>query len=68
MQLNQYPILHSFLVRLYTEIDLYEMDDLYNGISQDIVTNYCRCGDTTCATLYLKSQYTPVIEDDEYTE
>jgi len=70
-KLSQYPILHRFLAHLYKTCNIYsENEKIFKYIKDDIVKDYCRCGDKQCATLYLSSERVPVFSngEDEYIE
>ena len=68
-KLYEYPILHRFLAELYERCEVYTTDDMFMFIRDDVVSDYCRCHDSGCSTVYLRSDRLPVLEgDDEYIE
>ena len=68
--LYEYPILHRFLAELYERCEVYITDDMFTFIKDDDVSGYCRCQDSGCSTVYLRSDRLPVLEGagDEYIE
>ena len=69
-KLYEYPILHRFLAELYERCEVYTTDDMFTFIRDDVVSDYCRCQDSGCSTVYLRSDRLPVLEgdEDEYIE
>ena len=68
-KLYEYPILHRFLAELYERCEVYTTDDMFTFIRDDVVSDYCRCQDSGCSTVYLRSDRLPVLEgDDTYIE
>ena len=69
-KLYEYPILHRFLAELYERCEIYIKDDMFTFIRDDTVSDYCRCQDSGCSTVYLRSNRLPVLEgdEDEYIE
>jgi len=68
-KLYEYPILHIFLAELYERCEIYITDDIFTFIKDDDVSEYCRCHDSGCSTVYLRSERLPVLDgDDEYIE
>ena len=63
-KLYEYPILHSFLAELYERCEIYITDDMFAFIKDDDVSDYCRCHDSGCSTVYLRSDRLPLLEDD----
>ena len=69
-KLYEYPILHRFLAELYERCEIYITNDMFIFIRDDEVSDYCRCHDSSCSTVYLRSDRLPVLEgeEDEYIE
>ncbi len=63
-RLNRYPILHRFLARLYTELDIFEVEDMMAFIADDWVSSYCKCKDKGCASFTIGSDRELEINDD----
>jgi len=61
-KLKQFPILHRFLAHLYTECNVYTVDNMLEYIQNDVVSDYCRCDDESCSTVYLCSDRLPLSE------
>jgi len=54
-RLEQYPILHRFLARLYSELDVFTVEDMLAYIADDRVSSYCKCKDKGCASFFMHS-------------
>ena len=54
-RLEQYPILHHFLARLYSELDVFSVEDMLAYIADDTVSSYCKCKDKGCASFFMTS-------------
>ena len=63
-RLKSYPILHRFLARLYSELDIFEVDDIIAFIEDDRVSSYCKCGDRGCASFFIRSDRELEIDED----
>jgi len=64
-RLEQYPILHRFLARLYSELDIFEVDDMMAFIADDWVSSYCKCKDKGCASFYMGSDRELDLSEDD---
>jgi len=64
-KLQEYPILHHFLAKLYERCDIYTTDDMLTYIKEDLVSDYCKCKDSGCSTVYLRSDRLPILENDD---
>ena len=65
LRLEQYPILHRFLARLYSELDIFEVDDMMAFIADDWVSSYCKCKDKGCASFYMGSDRELDLSEDD---
>ena len=54
-RVEQYPILHHFLARLYRELDVFSAKDMLAYIADDTVSSYCKCKDKGCASFFMTS-------------
>lgn len=66
-RLEDYPILHRFLARLYSELDIFEVDDMMAFIADDWVISYCKCKDKGCASFYMGSDRELEFDEDADT-
>lgn len=66
-RLEDYPILHRFLARLYSELDIFEVDDMMAFIADDWVSSYCKCKDKGCASFYMGSDRELEFDEDADT-
>ena len=64
-RLKSYPILHRFLARLYSELDIFEVDDMMSFIEDDRVSSYCKCEDKGCASFFIQSDRELEIDEDD---
>ena len=64
-RLEHYPILHRFLARLYSELDIFEVEDMMAFIADDWVSSYCKCTDKGCASLYMGSDRELDLSEDD---
>jgi len=64
-RLSQYPILHRFLARLYSELDIFDVDDMYAFIADDTIASYCKCHDKECASFFIYSDRELKIDEDD---
>ena len=64
-RLEQYPILHRFLARLYSELDIFEVEDMMAFIADDWVSSYCKCKDKGCASFYMGSDRELDLSEDD---
>ena len=64
-KLKQFPILHRFLVYLYIKCNVYAVDNMLEYIQNDVVSDYCRCSNKNCSTVYLRSDN---LNQPEYIE
>jgi len=64
-RLTQYPILHRFLARLYSELDIFDVDDMYAFIADDTIASYCKCHDKECASFFIYSDRELQIDEDD---
>ena len=64
-KLNHYPILHRFLARLYSELDIFDVKDMLAFIADDRVSSYCKCKDKGCASFFIQSDRELEIDEDD---
>ncbi len=64
-RLEAYPILHRFLARLYSELEIFEVEDMLAFIADDRVGSYCKCKDKGCASFFIHSDRELEIDEDD---
>ena len=64
-RLSHYPILHQFLARLYSELDIFDVEDMYAFIADDTIASYCKCSDKACASFFIYSDRELEIDEDD---
>ena len=64
-RLEAYPILHRFLARLYSELEIFEVEDMFAFIADDRVSSYCKCKDSGCASFFVSSDRELEIDEDD---
>ena len=62
-ELIDFPILHRFLARLYSELDIFDVKDILAFIADDRVSSYCKCKDKGCASFFIQSDRELKISD-----
>ena len=63
--LKNFPILHHFLARLYSKLDIFEVKDMLSFIADDRVSSYCKCKDKDCASFFMYSDRELDISEDD---
>ena len=64
-ELIDFPILHRFLARLYSELDIFDVEDMLTYIADDRVSSYCKCKDKGCASFFIQSDRELEIKEDD---
>jgi len=64
-ELKHYPILHRFLTKIYIELDIFEIEDMFALIEDDRVRSYCKCADKGCASFFMDSNRELDLSDDD---
>lgn len=64
-RLKSYPVLHRFLARLYSELDIFEVDNMMAFIENDRVSSYCKCKDKGCASFFIQADRELEIDEND---